>query len=77
VTFNKIQSAVRLLGLPELRSFTPVEIFRGGSVPFEQYSMLMRATFQSLERTLREDEVADWSAKIIAALQHLGGAQRA
>ena len=77
VTFEKIQSAVRGLSLPELRSFSPVEIFRGGSVPFEQYSILLRATFQSLERTLREDEVADWSSKIVAALQHLGGTQRA
>src|SRR5450432_53182 len=76
VTFEKIQSAVRGLSLPELRSFSPVEIFRGGSVPFAQYSILLRATFQSRERTLREDEVADWSAKIVAALQHLGGSQR-
>jgi phenylalanyl-tRNA synthetase beta subunit len=38
---------------------------------------LLRATFQSLERTLREDEVADWSAKIVATLQQLGGTQRA
>jgi phenylalanyl-tRNA synthetase beta chain len=76
VTFEKIQSAVRGLGLPELRTFAPVEIFRGGSVPFAQYSILLRATFQSRERTLREDEVADWSAKIVAALHHLGGAQR-
>jgi len=76
VTFEKIQSAVRGLSLPELRSFSPVEIFRGGAVPFGQYSMLLHATYQSRERTLREDEVADWSAKIVGALQHLGGAQR-
>jgi phenylalanyl-tRNA synthetase beta chain len=54
-----------------------VEIFRGGSVPAGKYSILLRATFQSLDRTLREDEVADWSAKIVAALLHLGGDQRA
>ena len=77
VTFDKIQTAVRDLGLRELRSFSPQEIFRGGSVPAGKYSILLRATFQSLERTLREDEVADWSAKIVSALKHLGGAQRA
>ena len=77
VTFHKIQTAVHDLGLRELRSFAAVEIFRGGSVPAGKYSILLRAMFQSLERTLREDEVADWSAKIIAALQYLGGAQRA
>ncbi len=77
VTFDKMRAAVRSLALPELRSFSPVEIFRGGSVPTGKYSILLRATFQSLERTLREDEVADWSAKIVAALQQLGGTQRA
>jgi phenylalanyl-tRNA synthetase beta chain len=77
VTFEKIHIAVRGLSLPELRSFSPVEIFHGGSAPFAQHSILLRATFQSRERTLREDEVADWSVKIVAALQHLGGAQRA
>jgi phenylalanyl-tRNA synthetase beta chain len=77
VTFSKIESAVRAIGIPELRSFSAVEIFRGGSVATGQYSMLLRAKFQSMEHTLREDEVADWSAKIVAALQELGGMQRA
>lgn len=76
VTFEKIRTAVHDLGLAELRSFTPVEIFRGGSVDLAKYSILLRATFQSLDRTLREDEVAEWSAKIVAALKDLGGAQR-
>ena len=77
VTFEKILSAVRSLDLPELRSFVPVEIFRGGSVAPGKYSILLRARFQSLDRTLREEEVAEWSAKIVAALTELGGAQRA
>jgi phenylalanyl-tRNA synthetase beta chain len=77
VTFEKILSAVQSLGLAELRSFVPVEVFRGGSVESGKYSILLRARFQSLDRTLREDEVADWSGKIVVALQHLGGAQRA
>jgi phenylalanyl-tRNA synthetase beta chain len=77
VIFDKIQQAVGALGLQELRSFVPVEIFRGGNVPAGKYSILLRATFQSGERTLREDEVADWSAKIVKALNTLGGSQRA
>jgi phenylalanyl-tRNA synthetase beta chain len=77
VTFEKILSAVQALDLPELRSFVPVEIFRGGSVASGKYSILLRARFQSLDRTLREDEVADWSARIVTALTELGGVQRA
>jgi phenylalanyl-tRNA synthetase beta chain len=77
VVFEKIQQAVGALGLRELRSFVPVEIFRGGKVPVGKYSILLRATFQSGERTLREDEVAEWSSQIVRALESLGGTQRA
>lgn len=77
ITFQKIKVAVQSIHLKDLRSFAPVEIFRGGSVPTGSYSILLRAKFQSHARTLREDEVNDWSAKIVAALQQLGGVQRA
>jgi len=76
-TFGEIEAALTAIRVPELRSFSPAEIFRGGSVEPGKYSILLRARFQSLERTLREDEVSEWSAKIVAALQHLGGTQRA
>jgi len=77
VAFATIEKAVAGLGLSELRSFVPVEIFRGGSIPAGKYSLLLRATFQSGERTLREDEVGRWSEKIIKALDGLGGTLRA
>jgi phenylalanyl-tRNA synthetase beta chain len=76
-TFEQIQRAVIALGLAELRRFIPVEIFRGGNVPAGRYSLLLRARFQSAERTLREEEVAQWSAQIIKALESLGGKLRA
>jgi phenylalanyl-tRNA synthetase beta chain len=77
VIFEKIQQAVLALSLLELRNFVPVEVFRGGSVPAGKYSILLRATFQSHERTLREEEVAGWSGQIIKALEGLGGKLRA
>ena len=77
VVFEKIHQAVAALGLEELREFVPVEIFRGGAIPVGNYSLLLRATFQSKERTLREDEVAQWSGKIIKALEGLGATLRA
>jgi len=73
VVFEKIHAAVRGLNLGELRRFVPVEIFRGGAIPAGKYSILLRATFQSGERTLREDEVAQWSRQIVKALEALGG----
>lgn len=76
VVFETIQRNVHALGLKELRSFVPVEIFRRGSIPSGKYSLLLRAKFQSNERTLREDEVAKWAAEIVEGLSHLGGIQR-
>jgi phenylalanyl-tRNA synthetase beta chain len=76
VEFAKIENTVAGLGLGELRSFVPVEIFRGGSIPAGKYSLLLRATFQSGERTLREDEIARWSGQVVQALESLGGTLR-
>jgi phenylalanyl-tRNA synthetase beta chain len=77
ISFDQMQHAVTSLGLADLRGFQPIEIFRGGSIPAGKYSVLLRARFQSADRTLREDEVARWSGKIVAALSGLGGVQRA
>ncbi len=77
VIFERIQQAIEGLKLAELRSFSPAEIFRGGNVPAGKYSILLRATFQSNDRTLREEEVAQWHAQIIQALEGVGGSLRA
>ncbi len=77
VAFEKINNSVTELEMAELRSLIAAEIFRGGNVPAGKYSLLLRATFQSHERTLREDEVAQWSARIVGALEGLGGKLRA
>jgi len=76
IGFDEISQAVTALGLSQLRSFIPVEIFRGGAIPAGKYSLLLRARFQSRERTLREDEVAQWSQQIVRALETLGGSLR-
>ncbi|MGA8213960.1 MAG: phenylalanine--tRNA ligase subunit beta [Candidatus Sulfotelmatobacter sp.] len=75
--FEPIRRAVRGLGLDALRSFIPVEIFRGGSIEAGKYSILLRMRLQSDEETLRDEQIAVWSAKIVATLQGLGGVQRA
>jgi phenylalanyl-tRNA synthetase beta chain len=77
VRFDAIHKAVNALGLKDLSNFVPAEIFRGGAIPAGKYSLLLRATFQSNERTLRDDEVAQWWAKIIKTLEGFGGVQRA
>ncbi|HEX6465886.1 MAG TPA: phenylalanine--tRNA ligase subunit beta, partial [Terriglobales bacterium] len=76
VVFAQIAQAVRQLQIAELRSIAPREIFRGGAVPEGKYSLLLSASFQSTERTLRDDEVALWSNQIIQAVAALGGTLR-
>ena len=76
VTFERIQATVASLKLEALRSLAPAEIFRGGSIAAGKYSLLLRATFQSPDRTLRDEEVAQWSGQIIQALGSIGGVLR-
>ena len=76
VLFAEISKAVSGLGIIELREFRPVEIFRGGSIAVGKYSVLLRVRLQSAERTMRDDEIAQWSGKIVDALTRLGGVQR-
>jgi phenylalanyl-tRNA synthetase beta chain len=76
ITFERIHAAVEALGIAEIQSFEPVEIYRGDKVGAGKYSTLLHAEFQSQERTLRDDEVAQWSARIVKTLEQLGGALR-
>ncbi len=76
VTFERINSAVDELDIRELQKFVPAEIYRGEKVGSGKYSVLLHAEFQSKERTLRDDEVAQWSSQIIAKLESLGGVLR-
>jgi phenylalanyl-tRNA synthetase beta chain len=77
VEFEAMRRAVMGLRLGVLKSFAPVEIFRGGSIGAGKYSILLRARLQSDEGTLRDEQIGLWAGKIVAALQGLGGVQRA
>jgi phenylalanyl-tRNA synthetase beta chain len=76
VEFEAMRRAVIGLRIPELREFRPVEIFRGGSIAPGKYSILLRARLQSDEATLRDEQIAQWSEKIVEALSRIGGVQR-
>jgi phenylalanyl-tRNA synthetase beta chain len=79
VRWVSLEEAVRGLGIAELRSVRPVEVFRdakGKAVAAGSYSMLVRVVFQSGERTLTEEELTGWSARVVATLVGLGGVQR-
>jgi phenylalanyl-tRNA synthetase beta chain len=82
VQWRTIAQAIAALAISELTRFTPVEIFRDAragspsAAPAGHYALLLRCVFQSTQRTLREDELSEWSSRLIAALTSLGGAIR-
>ncbi|HWB31837.1 MAG TPA: phenylalanine--tRNA ligase subunit beta, partial [Acidobacteriaceae bacterium] len=80
VQWSAIAKAIEALEISELTRLVPVEVFRdakAAAVPRGHYALLLRCVFQSQERTLREEELAAWSARVIEALTALGGVMRA
>jgi phenylalanyl-tRNA synthetase beta chain len=79
VSWQRIADAIGRLGIGEMSAPTPIEIFRdakGTAVAAGQYSLLVRVVFQSVERTLRDEEIAAWCEQITEVLTKLGGAIR-
>jgi phenylalanyl-tRNA synthetase beta chain len=84
IQWRSVAQAIETLAIPELTRLVPIEVFRDTKVgagkasaaPAGHYALLLRCVFQSAERTLRDDELTEWSAKIISALTALGGAIR-
>ncbi len=77
VTWAALAGAVDALAIPEMQSCTAKEVLRGGrQIPEGQYSLLLGVVFQSHERTLREEEVQQWSRQVVGALEGLGGKLR-
>jgi phenylalanyl-tRNA synthetase beta chain len=78
VRWRSIADALENLHIAELTRFRPQEIFRASqALPRGHYSILVRATFQALERTLRDEELQSYSQAVIKALESLGGRHRA
>ncbi|MGA3293263.1 MAG: phenylalanine--tRNA ligase subunit beta [Candidatus Acidiferrales bacterium] len=76
--FAQVAEAIRALGVPELRSIEAADLFRGGQVPAGKFSLMIRVTFQSADATLTDAQIADFSSRIVAALeQRLGATLRA
>ena len=76
IHWAQIEAAIRALDLPELLTLQPIEIFRNPAKWPGVYSTLIRARFQSLDRTLIDEELTAWWSGIISALESLGGTIR-
>jgi phenylalanyl-tRNA synthetase beta chain len=76
LVYASLSSSIAGLGLEEIRSFRPVDRFRGGIVPPQHFSLLLRVTFQSQTHTLTSEEVGGLSRKLLTALEGLGARLR-
>ena len=80
VRWKQISDAIFSLGIPEMRSLQPLEIFRDPKSTDaglqNSYSMLLRAVFQAPDRTLLLEELQGWAHRIFAALMELGAQPR-
>ncbi|HXM99401.1 MAG TPA: phenylalanine--tRNA ligase subunit beta [Candidatus Dormibacteraeota bacterium] len=73
--FADVTRTIQSLGIAEIISIEAADLFRGKNVPAGKYSLLVRVTFQSRETTLTDSQIAEFSSKIIAALEKQLGAQ--
>ena len=76
VRWQQIAETVASLGIAEMRSTEPREIFRDKKEPSGSYALLLRVVFQAQDRTLRLEELQEWARRIFAALMGLGGQPR-
>jgi len=73
--FSDVAKTIRALSISEIASIEATDLFRGKNVPAGKYSLLVRVTFQSREATLTDAQTADFSGRIVAALEKKLGAQ--
>jgi phenylalanyl-tRNA synthetase beta chain len=78
ITFAQAEHTIRALGIAEIQSIQPADLFRGGQIPTGKYSLMIRVIFQSLQGTLTDSQLSEFSSRIVTALeQKLGATLRA
>jgi phenylalanyl-tRNA synthetase beta chain len=77
VSYALLAESLRGAGIPELHDVRPVDYnpsdrLPPGTLPPRTYSLLLRANFQSHERTLTSEEAEEFGRRLLAALEPLG-----
>ena len=66
IAWETIDQALAALAIPELVEWRVREVFRDARLGAREYSLLMGATFQAADRTLREEELQSFQARVVA-----------
>jgi len=76
VAWERIDQALAALELPELVDWRVREVFRDARLGASEYSLLLGTTFQAANRTLRDEELQSFQARVIDAVSSAGGRLR-
>ncbi|HUB52602.1 MAG TPA: phenylalanine--tRNA ligase subunit beta [Terracidiphilus sp.] len=76
IAWASIDGALRSLDIPELVDWRVREVFRDARLGKGEYSLLLGATFQASDRTLREQELQSFQSQVVEAVGKVGARLR-
>jgi phenylalanyl-tRNA synthetase beta chain len=76
VAWESVDQALAALSIPELVDWRVREVFRDERLGKGAYSLLLGATFQAPDRTLREEELSSFHTRVIEAVGKAGARLR-
>ena len=77
IAWETIDCAIAGLEIPELVDWRVREVFRDARLGKSEYALLVGATFQAPDRTLRDEELQSFQARIVEAVGKAGARRRA
>jgi phenylalanyl-tRNA synthetase beta chain len=76
VKWEQIDQAIASVRIPELVEWRAREVFRDAKLGAGEYSLLLGATFQAADRTLREEELQSFQTQVVEAVSKVGARLR-
>ena len=76
IAWETIDRAISELQIPELVDWRVREVFRDAKLGSGEYALLLGATFQAQDRTLREEELQGFQARVVEAVGKTGARLR-
>jgi len=76
VTWETVDKALSGLKIPELIDWRAREVFHDVKLGSEEYALLLGATFQAADRTLREEELTSFQTRVVETVGKVGARLR-
>jgi len=76
VSWGQIDQALSSLRIPELVEWRAREVFHDARLADGEYSLLLGATFQASDRTLREEELQNFQSQVVEVVGKVGARLR-